>query len=162
MTSVTILTQCCVVFVGFFGDPDGFMWHMRLLMVRAGGSTWIAATPDHDLELLDLSRHTVIPLRPGELFPNRTADQVYAFDEFEEGEEEGLVRRARDCAAAVGFVTTAGAKAPGTWRLSGAAHTHHQQGARRHSVDRRGVAHGRVCPRSATLGKSVSFARRTP
>ena len=55
----TDLRQCLI---DFSEDGDGLLWHHRLLLVRATGSQWIAATPDHDVALLNLSNHRVIPL----------------------------------------------------------------------------------------------------
>lgn len=62
---------------------------------------WIhltAATPDHDLDLSSLSRHRVIPFRAParHSWGEGTDGQVYAFGDYEGGEEDALVRRARE------------------------------------------------------------------
>ena len=112
-----------IVLVDYFNDQHGFNWHMRALIVHGGGSQWVAATPDHELELLDLSAHRVIPLRRGEEFPQRVRGEVYAFDEFDDGEEDAIIRQANEYAAALGFAAAPVTRAPGVWRVSDTAHT---------------------------------------
>eukprot|EP00972_Heterocapsa_arctica_P006405 938907-Heterocapsa_arctica.AAC.1 len=122
MAASAIDTKIKQVLIDFFEDADGFMWPMRLLMIHGGGGKWVAATPDHELEMLDLTEHRVIPLKRQERFPDRVADQVYAFDEFEDGEEDSLLRSAAEYAAAIGFTAPAAPTAAGVWRVSDTAH----------------------------------------
>ena len=122
MATHAIATRFRIVLVDYFADAN-FSWHMRVLLVHGGGAQWIAATPDHDLELLDLTQFRVIPLRSGERFPQRTLDNVYAFDEFEAGEEDALARSAQEYATAVGFAAAPRSRGAGTWLISDTAHS---------------------------------------
>lgn len=36
-------------------DPNGFTEHHRLLLCRLGPGRWVAASPDYELEVLDLN-----------------------------------------------------------------------------------------------------------
>eukprot|EP00972_Heterocapsa_arctica_P019171 2829334-Heterocapsa_arctica.AAC.1 len=57
----------------FFADPN-FQWHARLLLVRLdGNASWIVATPDHDVEALNLATHRVIPMARDAPVPARAA-----------------------------------------------------------------------------------------
>ena len=121
MATHALRTRYRIVLVDYFADPN-FLWHMRVLLVHGGAGKWVAASPDHDLELLDLTDKRVIPLRAGERFPDRVRNQVYAFDEFEPGEEDILARAADEYAVAVGFTVVGRAAGGGVWRISDTAH----------------------------------------
>eukprot|EP00974_Lingulodinium_polyedra_P049508 4759299-Lingulodinium_polyedra.AAC.1 len=60
------------VAIDFFQDPDGFIWHHRLLLVKLGdGARWAAATPTLEVEMCDLSNHRVVPLARAAPVPQR-------------------------------------------------------------------------------------------
>eukprot|EP00959_Pyramimonas_sp_CCMP1952_P414914 8693464-Pyramimonas_sp.AAC.1 len=45
------------VLVHYPSDDDGFFWHMRILLVRAGGAgVWATLAPTLDLHTHDLSQ----------------------------------------------------------------------------------------------------------
>ena len=111
--------QCLVDF--FDGESD-FNWHMRILLHSSpsGDGRWIAATPDHEVEVIDLSSHRVIPLpRKGEIPSDKRAD-AYVFDEFKTGELDEVLRSARELGEMIGFVKVGPAEAldAGRWFLS--------------------------------------------
>ena len=37
------------VAIAFFDDPNGFFYHVRVLLIPAGGGKWIWVTPDHSV-----------------------------------------------------------------------------------------------------------------
>ena len=59
----------CLVLVP--SDPKGVMWHQRVLLLSSGRADgrWIAALPDHTLEIIDLRATTAVPLSRGERLP---------------------------------------------------------------------------------------------
>ena len=121
MATHALATRYRIVLVDYPDDAN-FTWHMRLLIHHGGGAQWAASTPDHHLQILDLARHRIIPFRSGEELPARARGDAYIFDEFEEGEEDGLMRQARLYAETVGFVAPAAARPAGVWRVSDTAH----------------------------------------
>ena len=121
MATHALATRLRIVLVDY-PDDENFTWHMRLLIYHGGGTQWVASTPDHHLQLLDLARHRILPLRSGEELPVRVRGDAYIFDEFEEGEEEALIRQAKMYAETVGFVVPGPARPAGVWRVSDTAH----------------------------------------
>lgn len=89
------------VLVNFPADPN-FQWHHRLLLVRLSPGRWIALSPDHELENVDLTvvRHVVLGRR--EDFPPHLAADTYAFDPISRAELERLRRRANTMAIVLG------------------------------------------------------------
>lgn len=89
------------VLVHFPDDPH-LTQHHRLLLCKLSPGRWIAATPDHDLEVLDLNahRHTVLGRRCA--FPDNLFDDVYAFDPISKNDLEGLRRRAKTMMVVLG------------------------------------------------------------
>ena len=68
--------QCLVDF--FEGDSD-FNWHMRLLIHPSplGDGRWVAATPDLEIEVIDLGKHRVVPLtRKGDIPRTRSTTRT--------------------------------------------------------------------------------------
>ena len=116
--------QCLI---DFFDDADGFCWHHRVLLYSSGNKDgrWIACSPDHDLEVLDLSRHRVLPLARAGPYPrDREAEGIYKFDPVPADALEDIFRRAKDLAEMVGFPLAAGTLVEtGRWRLSDSAGT---------------------------------------
>ena len=115
--ATVVETRFRVVLVAFWEDPN-VQWHMRCLLVHGGESKWVAATPDHDLELLDLAARPLIPVRSGEALPARVHGNVYVFDDFEDGEEETLLANGREYGAAVGLIKAEKNEMPGVWRVN--------------------------------------------
>ena len=69
------------ILIDFYDDEDGYFWHQRLLFLKLDGpGKWIAASPDHEVESVDISTHGVIPLRRHAQFPARVRGQIYVFD----------------------------------------------------------------------------------
>ena len=64
------------ILLHFGGDPNGFHEHHRLLLVKLTPGRWIAASPDFDLEVIDLNnrRHRILTQRSP--FPADVADQI--------------------------------------------------------------------------------------
>ena len=116
----TALRQCLI---DFFEDEDGLLWHHRLLLVRVTGSQWMAATPDHDVALLNLSNHRVIPLGRNTAFPAHHMNETYAFDKLADGEEAQVLDQAGALADFLGAVDgAADDDSSSAWRVAGAAH----------------------------------------
>ena len=116
----TDLRQCLI---DFFEDEDGLFWHHRLLLARVTGSQWIAATPDHDVALLNLSNHRVIPLGRNTAFPAHHVNETYAFDKLADGEEALLLDQARALADFLGAIDgAADDDSSSAWRVADTAH----------------------------------------
>lgn len=56
------------VLVRYDEDPE-VTWHLRVLLLRAEGTTWFALTPDLSVQRLDLSEREVVPLGRGRKIP---------------------------------------------------------------------------------------------
>ena len=111
------------VAIDFFDDPNGFRFHVRVLLVPAGAGKWIWVTPDHSVQFGDLTSHRVVPLPRNTVFPQRLAGQLYAFDPFEEGELESIREQAVALAAVLGIdVPRNTAGAPPRWVVADPAH----------------------------------------
>ena len=116
----TDLRQCLI---DYFEDEDGLHWHHRLLLVRVSGSSWIAATPDHDVALLNLSNHRVIPLARNTPFPAQHVGETYAFDQLGDGEEAQLLDQARSLADFLGAADGGTEADSGSaWRVADTGH----------------------------------------
>ena len=102
------------ILVDFFDDPNGFRWHMRLLVLATPNpGQWIAATPDLSIQFLDVTAHRVIPLTRAAEFPRRVRGEVYAFDPLG---AEGLLqvrREAKELLAVYGLTGAADAQPEG-------------------------------------------------
>ena len=68
------------VLIDFFGDPNGFFWHHRLLLFALGNGRWIGCTPDLSVQLVVLTGHRVIILARNSAFPADRVGQTYGFD----------------------------------------------------------------------------------
>ena len=82
------------IIVHYPNDAQGFYWHMRILLRKIGGGRWVAATPDLELVVIDLTQlpHQVLD-RNGR-FPRAHRNEIYAFDDLTRAEINGLKRRA--------------------------------------------------------------------
>lgn len=76
-------------------DLGGYFWHHRLLLEKCSPGVWIGATPDLELERIDLASTTHITLDRRADFPAPQSPFVYAFDELSRAELETLKRRAK-------------------------------------------------------------------
>ncbi len=67
------------ILVHYPHDPT-FQWHHRVLLHRVEGGTWIALTPDHELQTHNLANtpHRILDRRAP--FPPELAADVYAHD----------------------------------------------------------------------------------
>ena len=115
----TLDTALRQVMIDFF-DDELFHWHHRLLLVQLGGASWIAASPDLEIETLDLTRHRVLPVGRASPFPARCVGNMYIFDPLPAAELDELVQQALQLAAAYGVTATApsGFGGGGEWRVA--------------------------------------------
>lgn len=56
---LTLDTAYRQVLVDFFNDPN-FHWHHRILIIQGEGGIWICASPDHEIQSIDLTKHRVL------------------------------------------------------------------------------------------------------
>ena len=111
------------VLIDFFDDPNGLLWHHRLLLQEAATpGVWVASSPDWEVERLDLNNHRTVALpRAGE-FPRQRRGQIYHFDP--RGDEVELRRvrdEARDLLRVLGGPpggVPAAEHLPGVWRIA--------------------------------------------
>ena len=120
MAETAITTRLRQVLVDFFEDRDGLHGHGCLLFVHGGNGVWVACSPDHEFELLNLAEHRVLPLASGQPLPDRVRGRAYVFDALEDGEEDELRRQAKLFAEAVGFSAVA-SDSSGEWLVSDTA-----------------------------------------
>ncbi len=109
--------------VDFFDDPNGLTWHQRLLLqATAAAGVWVCATPDHDVERVDLNRHRVLALGRNSSFPDGHAGQIYHFDPISDDDLRRLRQQGKDLLAVLGAppTTAVAAGTGGVWRV---AHT---------------------------------------
>lgn len=90
------------ILLSFPNDAGGFFHHHRLLITRLGPGRWIAATPDHDLEVVDLNGRAHRILQRRSPLPADIIDEIYAFDEPTRQELENLRRQAKTMAVILG------------------------------------------------------------
>eukprot|EP00971_Amphidinium_carterae_P137912 2733315-Amphidinium_carterae.1 len=107
------------VLIDFFHDQN-YQWHHRLLLARLENARWVAATPDEEIEIVNLSDHRVIPLGRSAQFPARVAGNAYCFDPLPLGGEDDLMKRGLDLARVMGFSPedTRVVKSRESWRVS--------------------------------------------
>ena len=116
----TLDTDLRQVLVRFPNDGQ-FEWHHRCLAVQGAEGTWIGITPDHDVEIIDLTQFGagIIPLRRASPFPVAVRNRIYGFDPFEGNAEQELRDRCIELARVLGFALAAQpVPALGTWRVS--------------------------------------------
>ncbi|CAK0894708.1 unnamed protein product [Prorocentrum cordatum] len=77
-----------------FDDDDNFRWHHRLLL-------WVAATPDGEILVLQLSAHLVVAMGRDAPFPQRVRGNVYAFGQLEPDALDHLRLEGRNLAVAI-------------------------------------------------------------
>ena len=76
-------------------DQNGLTYHHRLLVVKLGPGRWVASSPDHELEVLDLTGRQYRVLTRRSAFPADIQDRIYAFDPIGRAELERLKRDAK-------------------------------------------------------------------
>lgn len=92
------------VLIDYFDDPN-FHWHGRILLVALPSSgKWIAASPDLEIEVLDLSSHRILPLVRSGPIPARVHGNVYFFDPLTAEQLQGLRAEAAALAQVLGAV----------------------------------------------------------
>lgn len=82
------------VLVHYPNDPN-FTEHPRVLLVKVSAGRWIAASPDHELALVDLNTTRHIVLRRNADFPAHIAQDCYVFDPITKRELEELRQEAK-------------------------------------------------------------------
>ena len=110
----------------YFPDDPAIGYHHRLLLRRIGGSSWIASSPDLELERIDLADYSIIALGRAAPVPSRVLGDVCLFDDFDDTARlEELRREANRMAALLGRgeATTedVGGSDP-TWLVADTAH----------------------------------------
>ncbi|CAK0888003.1 unnamed protein product, partial [Prorocentrum cordatum] len=112
------------ILVDFFDDPNGFRWHMRLLVLATPNpGQWICSTPDLSIQFIDVTTHRVIPLTRDSEFPRRVRGEVYAFDPLTPEELQQVRREAKELLAVYGLTGGADAQPEGgRWMIADPAH----------------------------------------
>ena len=102
MANLTLDVADPQILLHFGADPNGFTEHHRLLLCKLGPGRWVAASPDYDLEILDLNnrQHTVLGRRSP--FPAHLVNVVYAFDPVPRNDLERLRRQAKTMSIVLG------------------------------------------------------------
>ncbi|CAJ1358943.1 unnamed protein product [Effrenium voratum] len=90
------------VLVNYPNDAAGFFWHHRVLLHRVEGAKWLALTPDHEIQLHDLSleRHKILDRRAP--FPADLVPTIYAHDPIGRAVLSTYKRRAKVQAVVLG------------------------------------------------------------
>lgn len=113
------------ILIDYFDDPNGLVWHHRVLLLKREGGSWVVATPDLEVEQADLGLHRVRSLRRVAPLPSQYAGTVYLFDEPTDGELRTLRAGGAALADVLGFELRAavvGGSGKGlSWRLSNAS-----------------------------------------
>ena len=73
---------------------DQLQWHHRLLLQQIEGARWVCATPDHEIQTINLSDSRVRALRRNADFPD-VQGGVYTFDAVDEQEMVEMRAEAR-------------------------------------------------------------------
>ncbi|CAK0882091.1 unnamed protein product, partial [Prorocentrum cordatum] len=112
------------ILVDFFDDPNGFRWHMRLLVLATPNpGQWICSTPGLSIQFIDVTTHRVIPLTRDSEFPRRVRGEVYAFDPLTPEELQQVRREAKELLAVYGLTGGADAQPEGgRWLIADPAH----------------------------------------
>ena len=79
----------------YYADDPHLTEHHRLLLVKVTAGRWIAASPDHELALLDLNTARHVVLRRNAAFPQHLIDDAYIFDPITRGDLERLRQEAK-------------------------------------------------------------------
>eukprot|EP00435_Cladocopium_sp_Y103_P054849 s429_g18.t1 len=82
------------VLVHYEHDPH-LTEHHRLLLVKVTAGRWIAASPDHELALLDLNTSRHVVLRRNSEFPQHLIADAYIFDPIARADLERLRQEAK-------------------------------------------------------------------
>ena len=109
------------VLVDFFDDPNQLRWHHRLLLQPAAAAgIWVCATPDLDVERIDLNRHRVQALGRNCSFPGGHVGEVYYFDPIGDDDLRRLRQQGRDLLAVLGAPPAAATSGTpgGVWRVA--------------------------------------------
>ena len=81
-----------------FPDDD-LQYHARLLLVRVRGATWMAASPDLEIQPLDLGQVYHYVCTPNVAYPQYAIDAgLYLFDAFGEGDFDAVLEQAKRAA----------------------------------------------------------------
>jgi hypothetical protein len=83
------------VLLFFPNDENGVCWHHRLLLVKVGPGRWLAATPDLEIEFVDLNKKRYQVLERSTDFPVDKRPFSYGFDPLPAGELNRLRRLAK-------------------------------------------------------------------
>lgn len=119
--TLTLDTSYPQVLIDYLNDEHGFRWHARLLAVADGNGRWIGATPDGEIELIDLTWHRVRPLERVSSYPEDLLEETYGFGELDDGGIAELARRCHGLARVLGFGRQVEPEDDGHWRIADAA-----------------------------------------
>ena len=64
------------ILIAYPEDP-AFTWHHRVLLRRLTGATWVVLTPDEEVQVEDLSHHSVIAMARNSPVPADVGDDCY-------------------------------------------------------------------------------------
>jgi hypothetical protein len=79
LLTLDVVERQCLI--DYFEDEDDLYWHHRLLLEPTPvPGVWVVATPDFDVERLDLNAHRVIALSRNSAFPAAHVPYLYPFD----------------------------------------------------------------------------------
>ena len=90
------------ILLHFPNDADEFYHHHRLLLTRLAPGRWIAASPDFELEVIDLNARAHRVLQRKMPLPADILDEIYAFDPWSRHELENLRRQAKTMSVVLG------------------------------------------------------------
>ena len=92
----------------FFEDDPILQWHHRILLRRLSGAEWVVATPDGDIEYLDLQGARILALPRAAPVPRQVRGNCYLFGAV----PEVLLAQYHGAAQRMAQVLGAGAPAP--------------------------------------------------
>ena len=115
------------VLIDFFGDPGGFWWHARILLVKTSQpGVWVVTSPDWETQRCNLNDHRVVPMLRNGPIPAGYEHLAYVFDNPPDAGELARVRReGAELAAILGLPSELSAPqaALGDWRIADTSHS---------------------------------------
>ena len=84
-------------------DPNGLIYHHRILLLKGSDSQWIWLSPEGEVSAADLTSFQVSALRRDAEFPTRVAGTVFTFDALTESDLDEYFDEAKALAQILGF-----------------------------------------------------------
>ena len=108
-----------------FPEDEEVTWHWRGLVIQLGDSRWVGFSGDLEAEIIDLSRHRVVPLVRGAPLPARIGDDVYIPERLDEAQLQLALQECAALSLLYGAPGAAGGAVPAAevaqWRYSDTA-----------------------------------------